>query len=97
MASRVAVVIDETVSNMIVHDPSLSETDLFEVALESRVDGILLRVADPGRPFDPLSVSLPSKPEIGGHGLRVIRGLASEIRYHREPTRNVLEILVLGR
>lgn len=94
LSARLSVIVDELVSNMIRHDPTLSEDHRFDMALSREAKGISARLEDPGQPFDPVSHELVVQPEIGGHGLRVIRGLASTVRYRRENGRNVLSLTV---
>ncbi len=106
VSHRLAVIIDEMVSNMIRHDPSLSASDSFELTLMREGERLMMVLADPGAPFDPLAwsgdarlpasglpgVSAGGQSGMGGHGIAVIRGLAREVSYRRHNGRNQLTV-----
>jgi len=60
--------------------------------------GFLVRVTDPGRPFDPLAQPPPdttldiAEREVGGLGILLARKMSSAMAYHRYDDRNVLDI-----
>ncbi len=64
-------------------------------------EGLLVEIADEGPPFDPLAQPDPDttlaleQRQPGGLGILLIKGLASEVAYHREEDRNVLRIEIL--
>ena len=94
MVHRLSVILDELCANMIRHDETLSEDTNF--ALEMRVEGetVHMAVSDPGQPFDPLVFRHAETPEIGGHGISLVKGLSSAVSYAREAERNVLRVSV---
>ena len=94
MVHRLSVILDELCANMIRHDQTLTEDTDF--TLEMRVDGgtVHMLVSDPGLPFDPLAFRHAETPEIGGHGISLVKGLSSAVTYNREDDRNVLRISV---
>lgn len=92
--------LEEVVTNVIKYS---YEDDLpHEIALEATLDaeGLVLRVADDGREFDPLSVSPPDfdKPpeerDVGGLGVHLLRNLAQRVKYKRHAGRNVLTLFL---
>jgi anti-sigma regulatory factor (Ser/Thr protein kinase) len=60
--------------------------------------GFLMRVTDPGRPFDPFCQEPPDtsldieQRKIGGLGIMLTRKMSSFIKYFRDNDRNVLDI-----
>ena len=60
--------------------------------------GLLVEIADEGPPFDPLAQSAPDttleldQRTPGGLGILLIKRLVSQVTYHREENRNVLQI-----
>jgi serine/threonine-protein kinase RsbW len=72
-----------------------------EIQITLERDGQELRatVEDEGRPFNPLEVEPPARPEslasarIGGWGIPIVRALADELRYERSGGRNRLTIV----
>ena len=94
IAHRLSVVLDELCSNMIRHDDTLSEATNF--ALDMAIEGgtVHMAVSDPGLPFNPLVFRHAETPEIGGHGISLVKGLSSAVAYSREDDRNVLRVSV---
>lgn len=89
-AQRISVIVDEVCANLLRHDDSLTGADRFALELEPGRGETLLVISDPGRPFNPLEARDGPAPEIGGHGLALIRGLSSSARYERVEGRNRL-------
>lgn len=94
IAHRLSVILDELVANMIRHDPTLGPNEAFRVALTRERDAVRMALSDPGTAFDPLAFAHVDKPEIGGHGINVIKSLSRDISYRREDGRNIVEVLV---
>lgn len=59
-------------------------------------EGLLMRVEDDGKPFDPLSVlspvstGAPERRRAGGFGVRLARSVVNSMEYRRDGNRNVL-------
>ena len=92
VSKRLAVIVDEVCSNMIRHNAALSQSDMFELSLMPGQAEITLVISDAGSAFDPLHDKPSDVREIGGHGLAIIQGLASDVSYQRKNDRNVLTI-----
>ena len=92
--------LEEVVTNVIKY--SYEDDRPHEIALEATLDaeGLVLRVADDGREFDPLSASPPDfdKPpeerDVGGLGVHLLRNLAQRVEYERQAGRNVLTLFL---
>jgi len=93
-AHRLAVILDELCSNMIRHDDTLSEQDSFALAVDRDGDRVLLTISDPGQPFDPFQHSHTEVPEIGGHGISLVKGLSCGVEYTRNDGRNRVRVWV---
>lgn len=89
---RISVIIDEVCTNMIRHNAALSERNSFEVDLKPGSEQTTVTITDPGHAFDPLKDQPSETKEIGGHGIAIIRGLASEVNYQRKNDHNILTI-----
>ena len=94
---RLKVVIDELVSNLLLHAHAEGgEELLIEVELDRTAEGLRLCIRDNGQPFNPLeapAADVTSDLEqrtIGGLGLHLVRQLASNLSYSREFGSNVL-------
>ena len=98
VAQRISIIVDEVCANMIRYDDSLTEAERFSVELRPGGDHgtgeTVLVISDPGRPFNPLEERPGPAPEIGGHGLALIRGLSSSARYERVGGRNRLTLSI---
>lgn len=86
------MIVDEVCSNMIRHNAALSETDVFELDLTPGEAETRLVISDAGTAFDPLRNRPSATPDIGGHGISIIEGLASDVSYRRQDDQNVLTI-----
>lgn len=87
--------IDELVGNAVLH-AELPDAALIVVAVDFDPARLVVKVAWPGRPFDPTEVGLPDVSavledrKIGGLGLYLVRAFAHEIRYSWESELNVV-------
>lgn len=91
--------VEEIVSNAIKYgfkDAPVRE-DAIELSLTFAGDRITIRIADHGRPFDPLSQA--PEPDtsaavedraIGGLGVHIVKTVMTEMRYTRDGDRNIL-------
>lgn len=94
LAHSFSVVLDEICANMIRHDPTLEETTTFALVLSPAGRGAELVISDPGQPFNPLDFRHKEQPEIGGHGITLIKGLASAVHYARIGDENHLTVTI---
>ncbi len=94
MAHRLSVIIDEVCANVVQHDGSLSEADRFSVELTDDGASLVMVICDAGRPFNPLEHRREAPAGIGGHGLELIKGLASRVDYERAGARNRLTVSI---
>ena len=94
VGQRISVIIDEVCSNMIRHDERVAECEKFVLDLIPGRAQTTLIISDSGTAFDPLS-NQPTEPrDIGGHGIAIIRGLASDVRYQRKNDENILTVVL---
>ena len=91
---RFSVILDELCANMIRHDALLSEDTCFALDFAVVGETVEMQVSDPGTPFNPLEFQHAERPEIGGHGIDLIKGLSSAVDYQRVDDRNVLRVVV---
>jgi len=99
-AYAVNLALEELVSNVIkyAHDDASGHAIDVAVAVES--DGLVVRIEDDGRPFDPLEAPEPEldlpleERKVGGLGIHLVRDLAGPIRYERRGNRNRLEVRI---
>lgn len=104
----VELILEEVVTNVIHHAfegvPATEQgPHLIAVDLEVSERGLHLRVADDGRPFNPLSVPrldvdqpLLERLE-GGLGIHLVRQMMDSMAYRREGERNNFEIWIRDR
>jgi len=91
-ASRLAVVVEELVTNLYDHG-GLGEEDEFFVELSLTEVDLRLVITDPGQPFDPGGADNGDLPQRGGGaGLKLVRAWASQIRYQSAKGRNQLVV-----
>lgn len=93
-AHRLSVILDELCANMIRHDETLTKDTCFSLRLGFGGTRCTMTVTDPGLPFDPLAFQHTDTPEIGGHGISLVKGLAIAVNYDRIDDRNVLTVVV---
>ena len=94
-ASRLAIVVEELVTNLYDHG-GLNAEDVFDMELSTSDTEINLVLVDRGRPFDPRLVrnadAIPSRG--GGAGLKLVCAWASHIDYRTLGTYNRLSVLL---
>ena len=92
------LVFEEIVTNVVRHGFDAPGRHLVTVQVDLTGDRVMLEFSDDGRPFDPTAASLQALPEsiedakIGGLGMRLVRSMATSIRYRRVDARNVLAV-----
>ena len=78
----------EVLDNLLEHAPAGVRSELRAELLPDRIH---LEFADDGPAFDPLGESAEPDKEIGGHGLTIVKAMATGLRYERLPdSRNLL-------
>lgn len=92
---RLSVIIDELCANMIRHDPVLTPEHEFDLAIAVAGKEVVLEISDPGEAFNPLEFRHEVVPEIGGHGISLIKSLSSAVSYVRADDRNRLKVTLL--
>ncbi|SDF44448.1 serine/threonine-protein kinase RsbW [Thalassobaculum litoreum DSM 18839] len=95
--------VEEIVSNVIKYgfDTGDIREDAIEIALTLDGDRLDIRIADSGRPFDPLTdapepdidASVEDR-AIGGLGVHIVKTVMAETRYTRDGDRNVLDMVL---
>lgn len=93
-SSRLAVVIEELVSNALRHGAADGGLTL-ELSLAAQPNGIALVLEDDGRPFDPTAgrdFAGPDPDTGGGVGLELVRAWAEAFAHARIEGRNRLEL-----
>lgn len=80
---------------MMRHDATLTPEMMFSVALEIRDDGVTMTIRDPGLPFNPLDHRHEDQPEIGGHGISLVKGLSDAVAYEHAGGMNCLSVTIL--
>ena len=83
--------LEEALANIVMHG-GLEPEGAIVASLAEEAGGVVLRISDEGRPFDPVTAELPHDQEIGGNGLILIRRYASVMSYRREGGRNHLTL-----
>ena len=92
--ARLAVVIEELVSNALRHGATERWLKL-DLALTAELDGVRLTLEDDGVAFDPTAdtdFAGPDRLTGGGVGLTLVRTWADELAYARIDGRNRLEL-----
>ncbi|MGD0797312.1 MAG: ATP-binding protein [Acidobacteriaceae bacterium] len=91
--------LEEVVSNVIRHGYSNREGQLLTVNCSSpRTGHFIFTVEDDAAPFNPLEVTVPpadgrqDQSQIGGQGIRLLRGFADTLEYEAKPRGNRLRI-----
>lgn len=96
VAHRLAVIVDEYCSNLIRHDPEITQESRFEMAIEPVERGAVLTIHDMANPFDPTVAQPDPERDFGGQGIVLMKGLADVIEYRREDGRNLFRATVLA-
>ena len=92
--ARLAVVVEELVSNAIRHGAA-DGTIAIDLSLTAADGEIALELVDDGVAFDPTaerSFAGPDAENGGGVGLALVKAWANALTYRREANRNVLEL-----
>lgn len=96
----VNLMLDELVTNLVMHGDSNSGTLRANIRLEVGEGGITLTVEDDGQPFDPTAAEAPDVDaaledrQVGKLGLHFVKSLADRVSYRLENGRNLLTINV---
>lgn len=96
--------VEEIVSNVIKYgfDDGDVHEDAIDIALTLDGDRLNIRIADHGRPFNPLAdapepdidADVDDRP-IGGLGVHIVKTVMADLRYTRRDDRNILEMALL--
>jgi len=96
---RVHLCLIEAITNVIVHGGDCVSSEGISLLIHGQRDVVTMCMTDGGRPFDPVGYVLPPKPKslqeskIGGHGIRIMRQLATSISYERRADQNCLTLV----
>ena len=96
----VNLMLDELVTNMVMHGNSNGGTLTADIRLQLGRGGITLTVEDDGQPFDPTAAEAPDVDaaledrQVGKLGLHFVKSLANSVSYRLENGRNQLTINV---
>ncbi len=97
--TRVDLVLEEVLINVIDYACSGAQTQAIAVGCAVIPGkGFLVRVTDPGPPFNPLEQQAPElepsieERKIGGLGILLARNMSSDMVYRRRQDRNILDI-----
>ena len=96
---RLGLIVDELVTNCIVHGACLSRGNEIRVTVEDRDNDLLVEIIDAGQTFDPTAATLPQCPQtgrvaVGGVGLSLVRRFAEWAHYNRSDNHNHLRLLL---
>jgi serine/threonine-protein kinase RsbW len=97
LSSRLLVVLDEVLSNVVYHGLAGAMEGEREIRLTVRLrpETVELDVVDDGPAFDPTTVAssrLAADRRVGGAGLLFVRALMDEVRFTRQGDRNCLTL-----
>lgn len=90
--------LNEAAANIILHAHDDPDRHPILVELEAADRAVRMTIVDDGRPFNPLEATEPvPAPSLddsreGGFGIHLMRSFATDIRYRRENSRNVLTL-----
>lgn len=99
-ASRLELVLEELVSNIICHAYADAGEHAIQIRLEHSVDGIVVTICDDGAPFNPFDRPAPdtSAPleerEPGGLGIHLVGSMVKESEYQRQGNLNVVRLVM---
>lgn len=103
LATRVALILDEVLINIVRYAYPQAQTGEFEVGCYVNAAGLLcLEVRDWGVPFNPLERDRPdpsldlSARRVGGWGIEIIRRLTDEVTYQHLQEANILTLRFLN-
>lgn len=96
---KLLLIVEELFANTVMHGYGVESDAPVWIALEPGAKGLTLSYEDEAPPHDPLSSFTPMKTSvlldeqpIGGHGVRLIRKLATDLSYRRERDRNCIRL-----
>ena len=94
---RLGLIVDELVTNCIVHGACLSRGNEIRVTVEDRENELFVEIIDAGQTFDPTATPPPQCPQtgqvaVGGVGLSLVRRFAEWAHYNRSDNRNHLRL-----
>ena len=90
--------LEEAVTNVVSHAFEPDTSHDVRIAVWRDDNALHAEVTDDGRAFDPLSRELPAEPvdirsaEVGGLGIRLMRGFADQVSYRRADGMNRLRL-----
>jgi anti-sigma regulatory factor (Ser/Thr protein kinase) len=95
---RLQLLLEEVVMNIVenAHIDQVEHSIL--LSLFAKTSGLVVRIEDDGKPFDPTSypeATLPAQlvdAEVGGLGLHLVRAYADGYRYQRAEDKNILTL-----
>jgi len=99
--SKLKIVMDELISNIINYGYADDAEHEIEICLELVGHRLVVTIADDGVPFNPLTVKPPdtsaslSEREIGGLGIHLVRNLVDKISYRRRVDKNTISVVML--
>ncbi len=94
----VCLVLEELITNTIKYGYEDAGQHSIAVDLFLEPSQVVLRLADDGRPFNPLDLPAPQTDgaledrRVGGLGIHLVRSLAANMSYRREADRNLVEV-----
>jgi serine/threonine-protein kinase RsbW len=96
---KLLLIVEELFANTVMHGYGGESDAPVWIALEPAAKGLTLSYEDEAPPHDPLSSFTPMKTSVllneqpvGGHGVRLIRKLATDLSYQRERDRNCIRL-----
>ena len=97
-AQQVDLCAAEAVTNVMTHGVGGSDAREIELRIGRQGDDVVLDIEDDGIAFDPTEAPLPApvtmdSDRVGGWGIRIVRRLSDEVRYHRINGRNRLTLV----
>ena len=96
----VNLMLDELVTNMVMHGSSNADALNADIRLQLDSDGLTLTLEDDGQPFDPTGVETPDVDaaledrQVGKLGLHFVNTLADRLSYRLDNGRNRLKVTV---
>jgi serine/threonine-protein kinase RsbW len=95
---RLVLVVEELFTNTVRHGYRGDSDQPVTVSVEIGRDHVRLTYEDAGPAFDPTrstqaAEALSTRADAGGHGLRLITGIPSEVRYSRVGARNCVSLI----
>jgi anti-sigma regulatory factor (Ser/Thr protein kinase) len=97
-AQRIDLCAAEAVTNVMTHGARPELAGEVELRIGQSGDDVVFEIEDGGIAFDPTQAPLPAAvtmdcDRVGGWGMRIVRNLSDEVRYHRIGERNRLTLI----